>query len=96
MTQNSKFDIELSIVFPAYHEEENLRLLLPRLKSVLRELAVISEVLVIDTEQPLDKTSEVCREFDVRWIPRRGGSEYGWAIRTGIQEAKGKYIPTTL
>jgi dolichol-phosphate mannosyltransferase len=50
------------------------------------------EILVIDTQKPLDSTAEVCLAYDVQHIHRRGGNRFGDAIRTGIEEAQGDWI----
>jgi dolichol-phosphate mannosyltransferase len=84
--------IELSVILPAYHEEENLRVLLPRLIQVLKTLGHSFEILVIDTESPLDHTEQVCEEFGVKCLRRKEGNSFGNAVRTGISEAKGKYF----
>ena len=49
-------DIKLTIIIPAYLEEENLRLILPRLNDELKKIGDTFEVLVIDTMQPMDNT----------------------------------------
>lgn len=86
-------DVALSVVLPAYQEEENLRLLLPRLCAVLANLGVRSEVLVIDTSRPRDHTREACEEHPgVRHIPRRGSDTFGAAYSTGISESKGRHV----
>lgn len=84
--------IELSVVLPAYLEEENLRNLLPRVNEVLGKMAITSEVLVIDTAEPMDHTKEVCEHYGVSYINRRNGNNYGDAIKTGITEAAGKWV----
>ncbi len=84
--------LELSVVLPAYQEEENLRNLLPRLLKTLKSMDISSEVLVIDTIDPMDMTKEVCEENGIRHIKRRVDNYFGSAVRTGIQEAQGKYI----
>ena len=84
--------LELSVVLPAYQEEENLRNILPRLLKTLQTMDVSSEVLVIDTINPMDRTKEVCEENRVRYIKRRVDNYFGSAVRTGINEAHGKYI----
>lgn len=85
-------DIDLSVVIPAYLEEENLRLLLPRLKEVLESLEIVTETLVMDTVTPLDDTRSVCKKYDAIHVPRQGGNAYGDAVRTGIRLARGKFI----
>lgn len=84
-------EIELSIVIPAYLEAEALKVLLPGLKEHVAALTPSYEILVIDTEQRLDNTDEVCRTHSVTHIPRTGAS-YGNAVRTGLRRAAGKSI----
>jgi dolichol-phosphate mannosyltransferase len=83
---------ELSVVLPAYLEEENLRVLLPRLSFTLIEMGVSYEIIVVDTRPPMDHTPNVCRENSIRYIQRRGSNSFGSAVRTGIDEAKGRRI----
>ena len=92
MTDRKEESVYLSIVIPAYLEEENLRLLLPRLNQVLTGLNCEFEILVIDTMEPLDKTQNACVKNNVQYIPRENGNSYGDAVKTGIARALGKYI----
>ena len=79
--------MSISVVIPAYKEAENLRILLPELNQVLLSLNEPHEILVVDTTEPMDNTSQVCAEFGARYVPRTNGNAYGDAIRTGIAEA---------
>jgi dolichol-phosphate mannosyltransferase len=83
---------ELSIVLPAYKEAEALSKLLPTLKSHAAELTGAYEILVMDAQQPVDETAAVCGINGVRHSFRRYGNLYGDAVRTGIEEAAGRYI----
>lgn len=83
---------ELSIVLPAYQEAENLKILLPKLCRVLQNANLSWEALVVDTQQPIDDTPAVCSENAVRYVPRSSGNDYGDAVRSGIAQAKGKYV----
>jgi dolichol-phosphate mannosyltransferase len=85
-------ECELSVVIPSYFEEENLRVILPRLKDELEKLHIPYEVLVVDTMQPKDNTPSVCKKHGVGYVNREGGDKYGDAVRTGIKKAKGTYI----
>lgn len=82
----------LSIILPAYREEENLRSILPLLNSTLSNVAESREVLVIDTMEAMDNTREVCLQNGVIYINREKGNSYGDAVRTGIKYARGKSI----
>lgn len=92
LNPNSDQNIELSIILPAYLEEENLRLLLPRVNNVASSICQSFEVLIIDTEKAMDGTEQACLENNVQYINRTGGNSYGAAIRTGISQARGKKI----
>ena len=76
---------------PCYLEEENLRLLLPRLVKELTTIGDTFEILIIDTMQTMDNTKDVCKENNATYIPREKGNNYGDAIRTGIKYARGEY-----
>ncbi len=77
----------ISVVLLAYKEEENLRVLLPQIKEQLDNIKEDYEILVIDTREPLDKTSEVCEEFGARYINQEWPC-FGGAFRTGIKYAE--------
>lgn len=82
----------LSVVLPAYREAENLTFLLPQIRAAVAGLTPDYEILIVDTEQPIDNTAEVCAANGVRHVFRRGGNTYGDAVRTIIAEARGEYI----
>lgn len=88
MLENPKF----SIILPAYLEEENLRFLLPRLKSTMNSYGCTYEILVVDTSKKLDMTEEACAAVGVRYVNRTPTDSFGDAVRTGIREAKGEWI----
>lgn len=82
---------ELSIIIPAYLEEANLRVILPRLSRVLKKLVPSFEILVIDTMTAKDNTVLVCKENGALYMNRAGGNNYGDAVRTGIASANSNY-----
>lgn len=83
---------DLSIILPAYEEADNLRWLLPEIKSQLQDLEITYEVIVVDTEQPKDESPQICAINQVIYIPRVGGSLYSHALKTGIGCSSGKWI----
>ena len=85
--------MSISIVIPAYHEAENLKELLPLINSAFSMIGELScEILIIDTMEKTDDTIEVCQMNNCKYINRDYGNNYGDAIRTGIKEAKEKYL----
>lgn len=88
--------MKITVVLPSYREEENLRLLLPRIHDALKEAMKRSsgdyEILVVDTVKPLDSTEKACAQFGARLVRRRPSNVYGDAIRTAIAEATGEWV----
>jgi dolichol-phosphate mannosyltransferase len=84
--------VALTIMIPSYREAASLRDLLPKVKAAAHALTPAFEVLIVDTQEPMDETAEVCAANLVRHVNRSGGNHYGDAIRTGIREARGTYL----
>ncbi|MBQ8928284.1 MAG: glycosyltransferase [Oscillospiraceae bacterium] len=78
----------ISVVLLAYKEAENLEVLLPQIKEILQKERAQFELLIIDTEQKLDNTDEVCARHGARYVNQRY-PHFGGAFRTGIEEARG-------
>ncbi len=91
-TTQSAVALEISLILPSYLEEENLRLLLPRVIKSLQAVNESFEILVVDTPEKLDSTDSVCAEFNVRYLRRSPTSCFGDAIRTGIGNARGRSV----
>jgi dolichol-phosphate mannosyltransferase len=84
--------IVLTVMIPAYREADSLRELLPKIVAAAAALTPDFEVLIVDTQERMDATAEVCPQWGARHIHRSGGNQYGDAIRTGIAEARGTYL----
>jgi dolichol-phosphate mannosyltransferase len=82
----------LTIAIPAYLEEENLRIVLPRLSKTLMALPISFEIVVVDTQTPMDNTRMVCQENNVVCINRLSGNNYGDAVRTAIEYCTSPYL----
>ena len=79
----------ITVILPAYKEAENLKSILPRLEECLN--GIEHEIIVVDSQVPLDDTAEICSKVGCRHIYRTGGEFYGDAIRTGFANAQMKY-----
>ena len=84
--------MDISVIIPAYQEQENLEVLLPKLIRVLAGLGLQYEILVVDTLEKMDATDEVCRLNQVTYVNRENGNSYGDAIRTGIRRSSGAKV----
>jgi dolichol-phosphate mannosyltransferase len=91
-TQTDSPRIDLTVMLPAYNEGATLRDLLPAIKTAVAALTQSFEILIVDTQTPMDDTPAICAENGVRHLQRFGGNQYGDAIRSGIAEAQGQYL----
>ena len=82
----------LSIIIPAYLEEKNLNVLLPKIHVSLKNLDINYEIIVIDSIVTKDNTLDICNKNNAVYINRINGNNYGDAIRTGIKSAIGEKI----
>ena len=82
----------LSVAIPCYMEGENLAFLLPQIREAATALTPQFEILIVDTQQPMDNTFAICEESGARYVNRQGGNTYGDAMRTIVAEARGKYV----
>ena len=85
----------LSIVIPAYNEEQRLPESLPQVIDFVRQQSYSTEVLVVD-DGSVDKTADIIRAFreDAPFISliqvEHGGK--GHAVRAGMLQASGEYL----
>ena len=87
---------ELSVFFPAYNEEKNVRKTVLDAKKVLQKIAGKWEIIIIDdgSRDKTGKISDQLAESDrnisvVHHNPNRG---YGGALKSGFESAKYKWV----
>ena len=89
----------LSVVIPCYNEEENLkRGVLGEVEGYLKDQAFTSEVIISDDEST-DNSRRLVENFikknsRFRLLKNKHGGK-PFAVRAGVQEAKGKIILMT-
>ncbi len=76
----------ISVMLLAYKEEENLRVLCPQIIEVMNRIGEEYEINVIDTKEPLDHTSDYCREIGINYYNQEEPG-FGGAYRKGIEVA---------
>lgn len=81
----------IEIVLLSYKEEDNLKKLIPEIKSNVEKTGLAYEILVVDTEKPLDNTEKVCEELGAIYVNQREKG-FGGAFRTAIEEADRQYF----
>jgi dolichyl-phosphate beta-glucosyltransferase len=93
----SKYDeLEISVVIPAYNEEKRLDSTLPHLWRSLKRRFNKFEIIVVDdgsTDRTPQLVLECSREYsEVRLIRYENNRGKGYAVRTGILAASGRYV----
>lgn len=88
-------ELRLSLVIPAYNEEQRLRASLPSVLEYLSKQPYTWEVIVVD-DGSRDQTSEVARELaagreNVRVLRNEPNRGKGYSIRRGMLEARGAF-----
>lgn len=84
--------MDLSIILPVVNESENLRQLLPRLKTVMERERLGFEIIVVDGGSS-DGTLQTATELGARAVAERRRG-YAGAVETGFAEAHGDYVLT--
>ena len=83
---------QLSVLLPTRNEKDNLEVLFPRLDSVLREIGVQYEIIVVDGDS-VDGSLEMARRHCALAF-QQNGAGYGLALKQGFKAASGEYIVT--
>lgn len=79
----------VSVVFPAYNEEKNIRNAVEDFFST----GVVDEVIVVDNNST-DNTAEEAKKTKAKVVVEHKQG-YGYANRRGLKEAKGHYVVTS-
>ena len=87
---------ELSLVFPAFNEAENLPALLESAISIGEGLALDFEIVIVD-DGSQDRSAELlaassARDPRIRAFHHAGNRGYGAALRSGLREAHGNLV----
>jgi glycosyltransferase involved in cell wall biosynthesis len=90
---------ELSVFFPAYNEELNIKNTVTKAIRILPKVAEKWEIIVVD-DGSKDKTGEIVRELikkdkRIRLITHRANRGYGGAFKSGLYGAKYPWITFT-
>lgn len=89
---------ELSVFFPAYNEEKNIKRTVLGAKKILVKIAEKWEIIVVD-DGSKDKTGQISRKLAekdkrIRLITHSPNRGYGEALKTGFYNSKYEWIAT--
>lgn len=89
----------ISFFCPAYHDEENLPLLIPRVHALLTDIADAFEIIIVHDGSPDDTgkvADDLARQFsNVRVIHHQKNMGYGATLRDGFRAASNDYVMYT-
>jgi dolichol-phosphate mannosyltransferase len=89
---DSALPLEISVVIPAYDEEENISALISGVRMILEKNQCVFEIIVVDAKSK-DDTVKRAKEAGANvFIQSRPG--YGMALKEGFDKANGKYVIT--
>jgi glycosyltransferase involved in cell wall biosynthesis len=83
---------ELSVIFPAFNEEANIRRTVETMRGVLPKIATRWEIIVVN-DGSTDATALICEELKARYpevkiIHHERNRGYGAALKSGIMAAR--------
>jgi len=90
---------ELSVFFPCYNEEKNIKLTVDKAVKVLEKTAKKWEIIIVD-DGSKDKTGEVALKIqkkypNIKIVTHRPNRGYGAAFKSGLYNAKYQWIAFT-
>ncbi len=84
--------IELSIVVPAYNEENSIANTIQRLQHILREMNLSHEIIIVN-DGSIDQTLVLLRKIKgITVVSHPSNRGYGASLKTGLRTAKGEWI----
>ncbi|MGL4630498.1 MAG: glycosyltransferase family 2 protein [Leadbetterella sp.] len=88
--------MKLSVVIPAYNEEESIPETLLELSSVLNDAKIDYEILVVN-DNSRDKTAEVLEGLklqipNLNFVTNQGPNGFGYAVRYGLERFSGDCV----
>jgi len=87
-------EVDLSVVIPAYNEEDRLRRHVPGIVEYLKSRNLKFEIIVVD-DGSRDGTAAVARTLPVRLISYQPNRGKGGAVKAGMLAAQGRYVMFT-
>lgn len=89
----------VSFFCPAYHDEENISLVIKDVDELLKKIAKKYEIIVVEDCSP-DRTGEVADELakkykNMKVIHHKKNKGYGGALKTGFANSKYDYVMYT-
>lgn len=93
--EKSQFNLDLSVIIPAYNEEKRLPTTLQKISKFLDSKKINYEILVVD-DGSKDNTCWILQNFrsykSIKLIKNGKNKGKGYSVKNGVMHAEGKYI----
>ena len=86
--------VNVSVVIPAYNEEQGVGPVVVELHDVLEHHGIAAEIIVVD-DGSSDKTAQAAAAAGARVLRHRSNRGYGAALKSGIAAATNEYVVIT-
>lgn len=86
--------MKVSVVIPAYNEEQAVGSVIAELREVLRRHGIEAEIIVVD-DGSADQTAQAAADAGARVLRHRSNRGYGAALKSGVAAASNDYIVIT-
>jgi len=86
--------MNVSVVIPAFNEEQGVAKVIGELRAVLEERGIAAEILVFD-DGSSDHTAQAAAGAGARVFRHRSNRGYGAALKSGISAASNEYVVIT-
>jgi len=88
--------MKLSIVIPAYNEEESITETVQKIEESLSKIKIDHEILIIN-DNSKDNTETILKELsekneNLRYITNKGPNGFGYAVRKGLENFEGECV----
>lgn len=87
-----RFNKKISVVFPAYNEEESIEMCAIVARAILQELVDDFEIIIVD-DGSTDNTKKICFQLrekfpEINFISKEKNQGYGFALRDGFKASR--------
>lgn len=90
MVNIRKFDEQISIIIPAFNEEEAIS---ETLKTLINDAELLMAEIILVDDGSTDKTTEITRDFSqVQLLQHRKNQGYGASVSTGMRHATRPFV----
>ena len=78
----------ISVVIPAFNEEDSIKNIIKELLDVLKKMKLPSFEIILINDGSTDNTLEITKKLNIEVISNPENTGYGFSLKRGIEKAK--------